>query len=52
MDKNNMKERDFHHGEGHKIPIFIKIAWSIFFVVAIVYITKYSIPDLKVWLAK
>ncbi len=53
MNNDNKKsERDFHHGEGHSIPFVIKLAWTLFFILAITYITKYSLPDLKVWLAK
>jgi hypothetical protein len=49
---NKHSERDFHHGEGHAIPFVIKLAWSLFFIGAVIYIFKYSIPDLKIWLQK
>ncbi len=45
-------ERRFHHAEGHRIPVFIRLAWTVFLVSAVVYLARYSWPDLKVWLAK
>ena len=50
MKNNDLKERDFHHGEGHAIPIFIKIAWIILISWALFYLFTYSFPNLKLWL--
>ena len=52
MENRDLKERDFHHGEGHSIPFFIKLAWTILIIWAISYLVLYSFPNLKVWLNK
>lgn len=52
MTDKKLDERDFHQGEGHGIPIFLRIAWSIFFIVAIYYLSTFMWPDLKVWINK
>jgi hypothetical protein len=52
-DSNQPKqEREFHQGEGHEVPFFIKLAWSVFIIAGIVYLVKFSYPDLLVWLKK
>ncbi|MFZ8934911.1 MAG: hypothetical protein ACO20H_09595 [Bacteriovoracaceae bacterium] len=38
--------------QGHKIPLVIKIVWSILIVWLIVYLVSYLGPDLKIWLNK
>lgn len=50
MENRDLKERDFHHGEGHGIPLFIKIAWLILVIWGIYYLLTYSLPDLKNWI--
>lgn len=54
MEDNNKKldERDFHHGEGHSIPIILRLVWATFFVVAITYLSKFMWPNLMMWLNK
>lgn len=54
MDKEikDLKERDFHHGEGHAIPFFIKMVWIILLSWQVFYFIFYGIPDLKIWIAK
>lgn len=57
MDNNNdekveLKERDFHHGEGHTIPIIIKIAWAGYWIAAIAYLAIWFVPSLKEALSK
>lgn len=50
MEKKELKERDFHHGEGHSIPIFLRVAWVILLSWALYYLFTYSLPDLKNWI--
>lgn len=45
-------ERQFHYSEGHRIPAFIRLAWTIFLVAGVIYLTHYSWPDLLIWLRK
>jgi hypothetical protein len=45
-------ERRFHYAEGHRIPLFIRLAWTIFIVAGLIYLARYSWPDLVRWLAK
>ena len=52
MDNKNLKERDFHHYVGWKIPLFIKLAWLTFFIAAVTYLGKFMVPDLLIWLRK
>jgi hypothetical protein len=49
MENKELKERDFHHGEGHHFPFFLKIAWTILICWGIYYLFTYSLPDLKDW---
>lgn len=51
-DKKKLDERDFHHGEGHAIPIFIRLAWTVFFIAGITYLARFMWPDLMVWMNK
>lgn len=50
MENREQKERDFHHGEGHRVPLVIKIAWTVLITWAIYYLFTYSLPDLKNWI--
>lgn len=52
MENKNLKERDFHHGEGHAVPLFIKFAWSVLIIWGIIYLIKFGLPDLKVWISR
>lgn len=52
MSDKKLDERDFHEGEGHRIPIFLGIAWTIYFIVAITYLIKYMWPNLMLWINK
>lgn len=51
-EKVELKERDFHHGEGHAIPFIIKLAWTIYWVAAISYLAIWMVPSLKEALSK
>lgn len=52
MENKDLKERDFHHGEGHSIPFFIKVAWTILISWAFFYLAVYCYPNLQEWLNK
>jgi hypothetical protein len=52
MENKKLKESDFHKGEGHNIPFFIKLVWLLLISWAIYYLVVYSLPDLRVWLAR
>jgi hypothetical protein len=45
-------ERRFHRSEGHRVPFFIAFAWTVFLVAGVIYLTRYSWPDLQQWLGK
>lgn len=52
MENKELKERDFHHGEGHSVPIVIRIAWTILITWACFFLAVYCVPDLRMWLNK
>ncbi|MFA5583509.1 MAG: hypothetical protein WDA09_04770 [Bacteriovoracaceae bacterium] len=51
-DNKKLDERDFHHGEGHSIPVILRIAWAIYFIVAVTFVYNWVWPSLKVWIFK
>ena len=36
--------------QGHKIPLFVKLAWFTFILWMIIYLIIFLIPDLKQWI--
>lgn len=55
QEKHSMDEhpeRRYHSGAGHRVPFFITFAWTVFLVAAVVYLARYSWPDLLLWLGK
>lgn len=46
-DNKKLDERDFHQGEGHSFPIILRIAWTIYFIVAITFIYNFVWPSLR-----
>ena len=50
--KKNLTEQDYQKGEGHIIPLFVKIIWPIFFIWTLFFFFSYVLPDLKFWLLK
>jgi hypothetical protein len=39
------QETDFHHGEGHRVPLIILIAWTVLIIWALVYLFRYVFPN-------
>ena len=39
-------ERQFHEGEGHKVPLVIILVWTVLIIWCVFYVVKYSVPDL------
>ncbi len=52
MDEKKVSEKDFQKYVGWKIPAALKYIWIILIVWAVVYIVKYVVPDLLIWLNK
>ncbi len=45
-------ERRFHRTAGDRVPLFIAFAWTVFLVAGVIYLARYSWPDLLLWLDK
>ena len=52
MSEKKLDERDFHHGEGHSIPLFIRLVWPTFLILGTIYLVRFMWPDLQLWLNK
>lgn len=50
--KPETSEKDFLSYTGNKIPRIIRLAWSVLIAFCVYYMTKFSWPDLKLWLDK
>lgn len=51
-ENKKLDERDFHQGEGHGVPVILRVAWAIYFIAAITYLSYWMWPNLKLWLDK
>ncbi len=34
------------------MPLFLKVVWGLLFAFIAVYLVRYALPDLRLWLAK
>lgn len=46
-ESKDLKERDFHHGEGHTVPLTVKIAWIWMMAIGLFYCLSYVFPSIK-----
>lgn len=45
QESNSLQETDFHHGEGHRVPLIILIAWTVLIIWGLVYLIRYVFPN-------
>jgi hypothetical protein len=50
MSPNN--ENDYLRYTGNKLPRFLRLSWTVFFLFAAYYLVKFMWPNLVEWLGK
>jgi len=50
--KNSDREVDLLQYQGNSFPRVLRLVWTILLIFCVVYLVRYMLPDLRIWLAK